>query len=286
MALSFGPKLGLLIDGLPGESHYSDLMKQWRGLDALVQASVKDKDLATPPGSPADGDCYIVAGPPTGVWSGHTGKIARWSSVGSVWEFYAPKKGWRVSVDDENTDYRYDGAAWVINSSVVDAASMGALINGAAAKSTPVDADLIGIVDSAAGNILKKLTWANLKATLKTYFDALYAPKAMAMTTVTSSSGVLIIDLALGKYFKVDLFENISSISIINGPAAGHGDTFWLYIKQHASTAYTVTFASGTFRPAQGITLSIPATLGKLHTMSATTGYDSKWDVTITERAV
>lgn len=36
----------------------------------------------------------------------------------------------------------------------------------AASKATPVDADLIPIVDSAASNVLKKLTWANLKATI------------------------------------------------------------------------------------------------------------------------
>lgn len=30
-------------------------------LDTLVQASVIDKDLTTPPISPAEGDCYIVA---------------------------------------------------------------------------------------------------------------------------------------------------------------------------------------------------------------------------------
>ena len=51
----------------------------------------------------------------------------------------------------------------------------GALINGATSKTTPVDADYIGLMDSAASNILKKLSWANLKATAKTYFDTLYA---------------------------------------------------------------------------------------------------------------
>lgn len=54
--------------------------------------------------------------------------------------------------------------------------SEGSLINAATAKATPVDADLIGLMDSAASNILKKLSWANVKATLKTYFDTLYAP--------------------------------------------------------------------------------------------------------------
>lgn len=47
-------------------------------------------------------------------------------------------------------------------------------INTATSKTTPVDADELGITDSAASFVLKKLTWANLKATLKTYFDTLY----------------------------------------------------------------------------------------------------------------
>lgn len=39
-------------------------------------------------------------------------------------------------------------------------------IHGAAAKSTPVDADTFAMIDSAASNVLKKVTWANIKATL------------------------------------------------------------------------------------------------------------------------
>lgn len=46
--------------------------------------------------------------------------------------------------------------------------------HAATGKTTPVDADEVPLVDSAASNVLKKLTWANLKATLKTYFDTLY----------------------------------------------------------------------------------------------------------------
>lgn len=46
--------------------------------------------------------------------------------------------------------------------------------HAASSKSTPIDADEFPVVDSAAGNTLAKLTWANLKATLKTYFDAIY----------------------------------------------------------------------------------------------------------------
>lgn len=43
----------------------------------------------------------------------------------------------------------------------------------ATSKTTPVDADELALIDSAASFGLKKLTWASIKATLKTYFDSL-----------------------------------------------------------------------------------------------------------------
>lgn len=49
-------------------------------------------------------------------------------------------------------------------------------IDGAAAKTTPVDADELGLIDSAASNVLKKVTWANIKATAKALFDTVYVP--------------------------------------------------------------------------------------------------------------
>ena len=45
-------------------------------LGAVVGLSVKDRDLATPPASPTDGDRYIVAAAATGAWAGKTGQIA------------------------------------------------------------------------------------------------------------------------------------------------------------------------------------------------------------------
>lgn len=63
----------------------------------------------------------------------------------------------------------------------------------APSKGTPVDADQLPLVDSAAANGLKKLTWTNLKATLKTYCDTLYA-KVGAITTggITMSTARLL----------------------------------------------------------------------------------------------
>jgi hypothetical protein len=50
-----------------------------------------------------------------------------------------------------------------------------ASIHAATGKTTPADADELPLSDSAASFGLKKLTFANLKAAVKTYFDALYA---------------------------------------------------------------------------------------------------------------
>lgn len=59
--------------------------------------------------------------------------------------------------------------------------------HAAASKTTPVDADEIPLVDSAALFVLKKLTWANLKAGVKTYLDGTGVAK---LTTARTINGV------------------------------------------------------------------------------------------------
>ena len=52
--------------------------------------------------------------------------------------------------------------------------TLGPAIFARTEKTTPVNADMFALMDSAASNATKKLSWANIKATLKTYFDTLY----------------------------------------------------------------------------------------------------------------
>lgn len=66
--------------------------------------------------------------------------------------------------------------------SLVDDAELASTIHAASSKTPPIDADELGLVDSAAGDCLKKLTWANLKATIKAYTDTLYPLKSLLTT--------------------------------------------------------------------------------------------------------
>jgi hypothetical protein len=79
-------------------------------LDALVQASVKGRVLATPPPTPANGERWIVPQGATGVWAGQTDRIAFWRE--GAWAFLVPAAGWRVHVEDERLAVVWADGAW------------------------------------------------------------------------------------------------------------------------------------------------------------------------------
>ncbi len=84
-------------------------------LDTLVQLSVLDKDLTTPPVSPAEGDCYIVASGATGAWVGWDKRVVRY--IDGEWRSYLPGAGsgagWLAYLIDESALYAFDGTNWV-----------------------------------------------------------------------------------------------------------------------------------------------------------------------------
>jgi hypothetical protein len=71
---------------------------------------------------------------------------------------------------------------------ILTATNIGDFIVALTSKTTPVDGDSLLLSDSAADDDGKKLTWANVKATLKTYFDTLYAVAAKGVTNGDSHS--------------------------------------------------------------------------------------------------
>ncbi len=92
-----------------------------RALDCVVQLTVLDRNLATPPATPAEGDRYIVAASPTGAWAGQANTITAFQDA--AWLFYPPKEGWITWIADENIAVAFDGAAWTTLSGGVTAHS-------------------------------------------------------------------------------------------------------------------------------------------------------------------
>jgi hypothetical protein len=88
-------------------------------------------------------------------------------------------------------------------------------IHAAAAKTTPVDADELGLADSAASWGLKKVTWANLKATLKAYFDPIYAPISVAFANLAAAAVA-----TTGEYRVGSAASKLLSITGVNGAMA------------------------------------------------------------------
>lgn len=81
-------------------------------------------------------------------------------------------------------------------------------VHGAAAKATPADADEFGYANSAGSWGLAKLTWANIKAELKTYFDGIYATVAQgarADAALPKAGGTLTGALVLAGAPTIDL---------------------------------------------------------------------------------
>lgn len=89
-------------------------------LQALLNGAI-DRAVNAPPGSPSNGDVYILGAAPTGAWAGQANKVA--VRVGDAWRFVpngvaigARHEGIRLWVRDEDAVYVWSGSAWVQNS--------------------------------------------------------------------------------------------------------------------------------------------------------------------------
>jgi len=70
--------------------------------------------LNDPPGSPTEGDRYLLDTAPTGAWAGNAGKIATYN--GTSWDYATPAEGWYVYDIDSNARMFYNGSAWTYDS--------------------------------------------------------------------------------------------------------------------------------------------------------------------------
>jgi len=93
-----------------------------RLIDGLVQISVRDRNLAAPPGSPAEGDRYIVAPGATGLWAGWDGDVAMWAD--GAWLRLPARQGWFAWVEDEARALVRGASGWLVFGDLTPAPSV------------------------------------------------------------------------------------------------------------------------------------------------------------------
>lgn len=80
-------------------------------LDAMVQLAALDY-ANDPPGSPSNGQVYLVGASPTGAWSGQAQAVAAY--LDGTWIFFPPNEGW-LAFDAAAGGFRhFDGSTWVL----------------------------------------------------------------------------------------------------------------------------------------------------------------------------
>lgn len=112
MASSQEPRSGLNYGWSLGENNWNTGMDNnllWLGRFG-THLSVLDRNLSTPPGSPASGDTYIVGSSATGDWATHEGHVAIWD--GSAWVFGIPRIGWIAYIEDEEVLSAFKAGGW------------------------------------------------------------------------------------------------------------------------------------------------------------------------------
>jgi hypothetical protein len=138
------------------------------------------------------------------------------------------------NVDFDTASLLYKGVP-IGDSPAETITTIGTLINGATEKTTPVDADMIGLMDSTGSNILKKFSIASLKTFLGTVFAALSHTHGSITNTgaigstsgrvvVTGTSGVLTTaaeNTAFNKNYEI----TATNITMNGTQAVGSADT-------------------------------------------------------------
>jgi hypothetical protein len=193
------------------------------GDDGVIQSIVAGDNVTiddTDPANPVihaegEGD---VDGPASATdnavarFDGTTGKIIQNSAV-TIDDSGNIATSGTVDGRDLSTDgTKLDGIE--AGADATDAGNVGSSIHGSAAKATPVDADTVPLIDSAASNVLKKVTWANIKATLKSYFDTVYQAILVSGTNIKTVNGSSLLgsgDLIVGGGGETSTFLNAAA---------------------------------------------------------------------------
>jgi hypothetical protein len=154
-------------------------------LDTLVQLAVLDRDLTAPPGSPAEGQRWIVKPTGTGGWAGRDNMIAAWQD--GAWLFSAPRTGWLAYVVDEGALLAWTGSAWadaitaitsLNNMTLLGVGTLADTTNPFSAKLNNVLLAAKTVAEGGDGDLRWKLSKESASHTLSMLFQDNYSGRA------------------------------------------------------------------------------------------------------------
>lgn len=154
MATQTGQNIGIVNNYAPGDNGWSSNMNfVLRWIDTLLDGNFKSASTTAPPGSPAEGDTYIIPAGATGAWSSQTNKLTRWSVGLAAWEFLTPKTGWGpVWIVDSAQYLTFNGSSWVTFNNGFTGGTLTSALNEAPTV-TLASASTVNI-GAAAGNTI------------------------------------------------------------------------------------------------------------------------------------
>lgn len=110
--MSTTPRLGFTEMASGEQSGYVTFNALAKILDAYTQGSIKSRSTVAEPGSPSEGDCYLVPTSATGTnWSGHDGELAQYFDA--AWMFYTVGAWFDAYVEDEGISIMSTKQAYV-----------------------------------------------------------------------------------------------------------------------------------------------------------------------------
>jgi len=149
--------------------------------------------------------------------------------------------------------FNTDGAAAI---AAINASSATAMVNNAT-DGTSIDVDIDNdymVVYDATDSTSKKVYANQTNKEFKDYKETIQG-------SLTTSSGVLAIDLDNGNVGSLTLTENVTGINFTNVPTSG-ASTFTLKITQDSATAYTVAINAVTVNGGATVTALTPGAAG------------------------
>lgn len=112
------PRNGLTYDFATGDNTWGPTYNtNIRTIGSTLNIAAIDFEN-NPPGSPSDGDTYIVDSVPTGIWVGQSDDIAIWFNTDAVWRFFTPIAGTKVFITSGtriNELVCFNGTSWSTN---------------------------------------------------------------------------------------------------------------------------------------------------------------------------